>query len=245
MKDLAFLKNTYICHRGLHSRDNKVVENTLLSFDKAIEKGYSIELDTNILKDGTIVVFHDRNLLRLAGINIALKDLTYEELISYKLKNTSERIPKLSEVLKHIDKRVPLLIELKPFGEKKKHVKNILKILKNYEGKFALHTFNPYILYQIKKQDKTIPRGQITEYFKDTNINPIAKYLMKTMTFNFITKPDFITYGIQDLPNKYVKKSKRKGIVILSYVARTQSEFDFVKSNYDNAVFEFFTPIKP
>ncbi|MDY3196672.1 MAG: hypothetical protein RBQ95_07410, partial [Paracholeplasma sp.] len=99
-----------------------------------------------------------------------------------------------------------------------------------------------YIVYQFKKLAPWIIRGQITEYFKNDSLNPIAKQLMKRMTFNFLSKPDFITYGIDDLPNKYVNKAKEKNLVILSYVAKTQAQLDFVKSHYDNAVFESFTP---
>ena len=60
-------KNKIIAHRGLHN--NYIVENTLLAFLKAVEKDYAVELDIRLLKDGTVVVYHDINLKRLTGIN--------------------------------------------------------------------------------------------------------------------------------------------------------------------------------
>ena len=60
-------KNKIIAHRGIH--DSYIVENTLLAFLKAVEKGYAIELDVRLLKDDVIVVYHDFNLQRLTGIN--------------------------------------------------------------------------------------------------------------------------------------------------------------------------------
>ncbi|CCV65459.1 Glycerophosphoryl diester phosphodiesterase [Paracholeplasma brassicae] len=242
MKDLSFLKNYHICHRGLHDENNNIIENTLTSFDKALEKNYAIELDTNILSCGTVVVFHDRNLKRLVGREDILKDITYEELKDVVIKGTNETIHTLEYVLNYINGRVPLLIELKPFGDKKRHVKEVIRLLSKYPHVYAIHSFNPYIVYQFKKLAPWIIRGQITEYFKNDSLNPIAKQLMKRMTFNFLSKPDFITYGIDDLPNKYVNKAKKKNLVILSYVAKTQAQLDFVKSHYDNAVFESFTP---
>ncbi|MFA6801629.1 MAG: hypothetical protein WCR19_05935, partial [Acholeplasmataceae bacterium] len=90
-----------------------------------------------------------------------------------------------------------------------------------------------------------IIRGQITEYFKNNKkMNPLTKRIMKTMFFNRFTKPDFISYGVQDMPNKYIDKAKQKGLTIISYVARNQAQFDFVKSRYHNIVFEYFIPKK-
>ncbi|MCL2631372.1 MAG: hypothetical protein FWD49_07660 [Firmicutes bacterium] len=56
--------DTPIAHRGLHG-SNGIIENTTSAFKLAIEKGYTIELDVKLLKDGKAVVFHDANLKRL------------------------------------------------------------------------------------------------------------------------------------------------------------------------------------
>jgi hypothetical protein len=75
-------------------------------------------------------------------------------------------------------------------------------------------------------------------------MSKFAKFLMKRMSFNILTKPDFISYGIYDMPNKYLDKLKKKGITIISYAARSQNDFDFVKTHYHNVVFEYFDPKK-
>ena len=67
MKDLSFIKQTLIAHRGLHN--NKIQENTIEAFKKAILKKQIIELDIHLIKDNTIVVFHDDNLERIYGID--------------------------------------------------------------------------------------------------------------------------------------------------------------------------------
>ena len=91
--------DTFIAHRGLFNNIN-VPENSLLAFKLAVEKGYGIELDTQITKDDKIVVFHDGNLKRMTGVDKMLIDCTYEELQSYRLLDTDERIPLFSDVLK-------------------------------------------------------------------------------------------------------------------------------------------------
>ena len=55
---------TNVAHRGLHSRDKSVPENSLEAFRLAAEAGYGIELDVQLSKDGQVVVFHDDTLDR-------------------------------------------------------------------------------------------------------------------------------------------------------------------------------------
>ncbi len=244
MKDLTWLKENLIAHRGLHSLDQSVPENSLESFRLAIESGYSIEFDINLTKDDVVVVFHDFNLNRMFQVNQNIDELTYEELKTYKLKN-QEHVPTLKEVLELIDCKIPILIELKPHGHVKKLCKAFMKVMENYHGTYAAFSFHPSVVYYLKKHHKDVIRGQISEYFKsDQKMSKIAKFLMRSMAFNIFTKPDFISYGICDMPNKYLDKLKKKGITIISYAARSQNDFDFVKTHYDNVVFEYFVPEK-
>ncbi len=46
---MEWLTKTLISHRGLHDGFH-VPENSLLAFEEAIKKGYSIELDVRITK---------------------------------------------------------------------------------------------------------------------------------------------------------------------------------------------------
>ena len=91
----------YIAHRGLHS--DLVPENSLTAFRLAVEKCLSIELDVRLTKDCRIVVFHDNDLMRMCGIEGKVFDYTYEQLSAFKLKNSDEKIPLLSEVPKTVD----------------------------------------------------------------------------------------------------------------------------------------------
>ena len=58
-------------HRG---SPTKITENTILSFEKAIEQGVDgLEFDIRLSKDKKIVIFHDADLQRLARITKKLK----------------------------------------------------------------------------------------------------------------------------------------------------------------------------
>jgi len=245
MKDLTWLKDECIAHRGLHTKDQRIPENSLLAFKRALEKGYAIELDVNLTKDSVVVAFHDYSLKRICGDDRNIDEITYHELKDLTLFHTKETVSTLKEVIECVHGKVPLLIELKPHGHVKNLCRETMNILNNYMGRYALFSFNPKVCYTLKKDYPHVIRGQISEYFKDNKqMNKLSRYLMKSMFFNRFTKPDFISYGINDLPNKYLDKYKKKGLTIISYAAKNQDEYDRVKSFYDNVVFEYFEPKK-
>ena len=55
-------------------------ENSLPAFEAACKAGYGIELDVHLSRDGQVVVIHDGDLRRVAGVNRAVADLTYAQL---------------------------------------------------------------------------------------------------------------------------------------------------------------------
>src|SRR5262245_9456168 len=76
-----------VAHRGLTCLD---LENTLSALTAAFEVGADgVEFDVQLSKDLVPMVFHDRELLRLTGIDKNIDDVSYEEL--KKLQQKSER----------------------------------------------------------------------------------------------------------------------------------------------------------
>jgi glycerophosphoryl diester phosphodiesterase len=243
MKNLSWLKTEYIAHRGLHHKDQSIPENSMESFKLALAHDYAIELDVNLTKDEVPVVFHDHSLKRMTEIDCLITELTLGEVKELNLAQTTEKIPTLVEVLNYVDGKKPLLIELKPHQNVDILCYQVMEILKDYKGEYAIFSFHPTVVSILKKFYPEVIRGQISEYFKQNkHMNWFQKYLMKSMFFNRFSHPDFISYGISDLPNKYLNRQKKRGVVIISYAARSQEDFDKVKSYYDNVVFEYFEP---
>ena len=54
-------------HRGLHTDNKGVLENSQSAFAEAIQKGYGIELDLQLSADGQAMVFHDDTLDRMTS----------------------------------------------------------------------------------------------------------------------------------------------------------------------------------
>jgi glycerophosphoryl diester phosphodiesterase len=243
MRDLSWIKTSHIAHRGYHSADFTVPENTIKAFDLAIKKGFAIEFDVNLLKDGTLVVFHDGDLERMTGKPGKLIELDYAEVKKRRIHDTQETIPTLKQVLDFVGGRVPLLIELKNHGDNDKMCKNFMAIMDHYKGLWAVQSFHPFTVGWFAKYRKDVIRGQIAEYFlQDEDLKPTTKWLLKRMFFNFLYKPDFINYGLKYLPNPYVDRLRKRKKTVIAYCARTKEELAYCRNYIDNAVFEFFDP---
>lgn len=243
MKNLNFLKTWKFAHRGLHNISKGIPENSETSFTEAIKNGYGIELDIRLTKDKKYVCFHDQSLKRMAGINKNVNEYSYDELKIINLLDSNETIPLFTDILKIVNSKVPLLIEVKSEKNFKTDLHNFVKIMDSYKGEFAVFSFDPKIVMWFKKNKPSFIRGQITSYFHENDKMPrFVKFLMKKLVSNSLTKPDFISYNLDNLPNKYANKAKKQGLTVISYTARTQAQYDNVLLYYDNVVFENFIP---
>lgn len=83
-------------HRGA---SDARLENTLPAFLHALERGADgVELDVQFSRDGEVVVFHDADLLRLAGRHERVEHLTWDELSQVSLLGGA-KIPRLRDLL--------------------------------------------------------------------------------------------------------------------------------------------------
>lgn len=215
MKKLNFLINHLIAHRGLYS--DKYPENTLLAFHQAIIHQYIIELDVHLLKDNTVIVYHDDNLKRLTGVDKELKDCTYEEIKKIK----KIKIPSLKEILEFIDGRVPILIEYKYDTKVGLLEKETVKLLDHYKGDFAIQSFNPLTVLWFKLNRPNYIRGQLASNLYPKNF--LIKYVLSNMFTNILTKPDYIAVNLKMLKNPKMMKLRNKYIV-LGYTVRSMND---------------------
>lgn len=85
-------------------------ENTLASLQKAIEHGVGeIEFDVRVTGDGIPILNHDALVHNLAGKKFRINRHTLAELRQF-----TSGIATFKEALQTVDRRVPLLIEVKP-----------------------------------------------------------------------------------------------------------------------------------
>ena len=232
----TFLIERPFAHRGYFDNE-KLPENSMPAFRKALRYGYNIELDVHLTKDNKLVVFHDNNLKRVCGVNKIIEDCTYDELLKYNLFNTNYKIPLFCDVLKLVNGKVALLIETKVIKCGKLE-EELCKYLDDYKGFFAIQSFNPFSIYWFKKHRKNYIRGILSGDFKhNKNISNLRKIIMKTLIIDVILKTDFIAYDIRALPCGYVE-SKIKRKVVLGWTVRDKNDYDKSKKYCNNFIGE-------
>lgn len=239
---MNWIKTKPIAHRGLHSNENGIPENSLFAFNEAIKKKYPIELDIHLIADDNFAVFHDDNLERMCGKKINIKGLTSLKLKEYNLLSTQEKIPLLQEVFNLVNGQVPLLIEIKSCGKTKKGLRCLFNLLGSYNGDFAIQSFNPFILSWFVKNTPSILRGQLSSNFNKFKISYISKISLKYFLFNFLSKPHFIAYDFDDMPNKRVKQLRKSGKIILCWTVTSEEEYKKIQPFCENIIFENFLP---
>lgn len=238
MKDFTNFRTTPIAHRGLH--DDKLGENSIGAFKAAIANGYGIEMDVHPLKDGGLAVVHDNNLKRVTGFDVNVEDLTEAELANYPITIGGEKIPTFKELLNVVKGQVPLLIELKVTGDFNPELPSrVLKELEGYPNpeKIALQSFQPYCMKWLKEKADKYPLGQLTSWDLDGQ-SKVVRWLFGTLRVLKISKADFVAYDIRYLPNRFVRRVRRKGFPVLAWTVNTPERLAIAKKNVDNVIFE-------
>ena len=212
-KDLKFLID-----RGIF--DNKrIYENTISAFERAIKLNYIIELDVRMLSCGTIIVFHDDDMERLLHVEGSIDKLTYDEL-TYMAKY---QIPTLKDVLNLVNGSVPLLIETKSKTKRYALEIKLNEYLKNYNGLYAIQSFNLKSIKWFYKNNKDVPIGYLVGKRNYKN-EPI-----------FFRKYDFISVSVDLFSDKRVRKM-REDKIVMGWGIKTKEQFELKKDVYDNLV---------
>jgi glycerophosphoryl diester phosphodiesterase len=238
--DLEWIGGKMIAHRGFHDRKKGIPENSLLAFEKAVEKRFPIELDIHLTKDGNVVVFHDSKTNRMCGTSGVIEEMTLDEIRSLKLLDTEQNIPTLDECLAFIDGRVPLLIEFKvENGNAKALCEKADQLLAEYCGPYLIQSFYPQVLFWYRTHRKSICRGQLASSFRKQGP---AKALLGNMFLNFIGRPHFISYC-----HKFRKKTMFRfcvwqGGYPVGWTYESPDELRDGKSEFKSWIFENFTP---
>ena len=177
-----------IGHRGAMGYET---ENTLVSVKKALDMGVDmIEIDVFNIKSGETVVFHDQQLDRLSNAAGNIEEYYIVDLRQVIL-DGGHRIPILQEVLRLIDNRVALNIELKGEGTANRvdhitraYVKNqgwsmdnFVVSSFNWEELRKMREFNPDISIAVLTEEDPLEAIEVAKELNAIAINPWYKTL--------------------------------------------------------------------
>jgi glycerophosphoryl diester phosphodiesterase len=98
-------------------------ENTLAAVEAALDAATDwVEIDVQETADGEVVVVHDSDLKKVAGVDLKIWDATWEDLQDIDVGSffspefSDQRVPKLQEVLELCRGKAGVVIELKYYG---------------------------------------------------------------------------------------------------------------------------------
>lgn len=234
----VFTRRNY-AHRGLHTKDQSIPENSLRAFGLAVENGYGMELDVQLSKDGQVVVFHDDTLNRICGVDKRVDELTCEELKKLSLAGSiKDHIPLFSEVLALVNGETPLIVELKTGKRNNELCNKTYKLLQNYKGNFCIESFNPLIVSWFRFHAPEILRGQLaTIPEKYVEQKPALAFLLGNCLFNVLARPQFIAYDIEKKPFP-VRIAEMMGALKVCWTSHDPIH----EASNDAVIFEYYKP---
>lgn len=140
-------------------------ENTLAAIKLGWEQqADAVEFDVYLSKDGQIILSHDADTKRAAGVDKKVVEQTYQELRRLDVgawkdkKYTGERIPLLSEALATIPKGKRVFIEVKCGPEIVPELQRVLAVAKRPTSETAVISFNKDVVAASKK---TLPECKV------------------------------------------------------------------------------------
>jgi len=237
-------KGWYYAHRGFHDNKSEAPENSLKAMQLAVDNGYGIELDVQLTKDEKVVVFHDANLKRVCGVDAKVNSMTYEELQKLRLLDSDEKIPLFSDVLKVIDGRVPLIMEVKMVNAKTRVCELANKELEGYKGLYCMESFHPFAVRWFRKNRPDVVRGQLSANFKkEGQKEGVQEWLVHMLIINLLGRPDFVAYSHKSANNISRNLTRMLGATAVAWTIRSQEELDRSRKKFDLFIFEGFRPI--
>lgn len=231
-----WLRTVPVAHRGLWNES--VPENSLTAYERAIRAGYPIEIDVHMTLDGALVILHDDDLSRLCSVPGLVREKTSAQLRELTLLGTDEKIPFLKDVLDLVAGRVPLLIEIKDHPNIGPLEEKLVTMLRRYRGDFAIQSFHPFILRRIRKLAPEFLRGLLATWYYPA-MPKWKQSLLRTLRSRVFCQPDFVSYDIGHLPNKY---ATAKRFPLLCWTVRDIATQRKAKSLGANIIFENFIP---
>lgn len=247
MAEWDWLTARPIAHRAFHDRAEGRIENSISAVLAAIEHNFSIEVDLQLTADGRVIVFHDDTLDRLTESTGRVDHLDLTAIRDVRLRDTSDRILTLDELLEAVAGKVALVLELKSHWNGDHRLgREVTKALEAYAGPAAVMSFDPALMRTMRRHLPHMPRGLVADRYaaKDwADIPPIYRFALRHLLTAGFALPAFLAYDVAALPATAPLAIRHAfGLPLLTWTVRTQDQQKTAERWADQMIFEGFNP---
>lgn len=237
-----WLSSCPVAHRGLYDVTAGRPENSLAAFRQAAALGVPFECDIQLTADGQLAVLHDRDLRRMTGDATAVRDLDAAALRRHRLGDSGEPIPTLDQVLAEVAGRVPMVLDVRRWGVRLRGdglERAVADRVRNYPHPVAVQSFDPLAVWRLRRL-VDCPVGQASGGLPSAG--PVLRALGRPMPANALTRPDFISYELAQLPSSAVNFWRRPGRPLLAYPVESPADGARAAAVADNFFFSGYLP---
>lgn len=238
-------RNYDYAHRGLHDQESGVPENSEKAFSLAALCGFGMEFDLQLTQDNYVVVHHDHSLKRTCGEDRLISQLTLGELKQYRLFGTEERVPLFSDVLRLVDGKTPLIIELKGYNDPEELCPRVMEELKEYRGLYCIESFDPRIVRWFRENRPDVVRGQLMERLEKGagGLTAFQAFCGRNLLTNYYTRPQFEAYDFHNREAPSLALARRLfSLQEVSWTLRREEDYQKAKALGNLCIFEGFLP---
>jgi len=244
-KNTSWLFEKPIIHRGVYAAE--VPEHVKDAFSYCAVHALPMEVDLLEIED-EIIVWRNGAVHNESGRKYS--ELTFMEIKDYFKENGigTDQILSLKEFLNLIDDRVPVLIEpksniLQESADLINYAVRIADVLDKYNGKFAIHSANPFLLKTLSGLlESKIPIGQISWSFANVEIPDWYRELHQSFGFCDIHMPDFMSYRVIDIVGNASDRldflRSEYDIKVLGWTVKNREDEKIARSRCDNIIIE-------
>lgn len=236
-----------IAHRGYHSKNSGIEENSLPGFERAFKIGADgIEFDVHLTKDNEFVVYHDFDLKKF-NRKEKIENLTCNQLKKLQL-DFEHSIPLLTEVLERYSNKFLLNIEVKSNFKGGKELAKLINSsnINLCSNNIIVSSFHHKPLMDIKLVNKEIPTGFLTVFsrMKSEKLKKKIQCDFIHLFYDLITVkkiPIFQSFSkklINHYADNFIRRSRNYGLGINLW---TVNSTEYLTKAFDLDIFGIIT----
>lgn len=219
-------------HRG---SSREAPENTMAAIVAAVEDlaDYA-EIDVQLSSDGVVVLGHDANLKRVAGVNRSISSMTWEELqrldvgVWFSNRYEGETVPALEDILEYCKGKIKLNIEIKSVGKDSPLPEQVAGMIRanNMAEQCVITSTSLNYLRKVKQAMPELHTG----------------YIISAAYGNFYSDEavDFISIRSNFVDEALVKNAHEQGCAVHAWTVNKRSEMERMRMlGVDNIITDY------